>query len=344
MKSTCTILSVTKDNLGLYQCKAINDVTEVSTKAKLDLTSGAAVVAASAEPEKETKAKVVEKPKAKAKVKAKRSTPAKEILSVGSHLEAANRTEVSIEELSESSKKVVSSSTVLVEDSLERAGKTEIFIEEVNESSAKMSSTSSVQVMTTRKHIEEDDIEIIEETEAVHVKIYKEAYSQEEIDNFKVADEVNVILDAICAEKYGSGEPPLRELATIGFLLKKGISIYEILQLYNADFFPALKIPESQSALVQLVERQGHEQLIAEVLNNEADEDETLLASTVGFRAFMRMVELTHCMVEDLLTNFKFDDFVAQEWKYKEIREDSSIDVTETHISSIKSESSSNGK
>lgn len=321
MKSTCTILNVLNEHFGQYQCKAINDVSEVSTKAKLDLASGPAVISTNKEPQTtlnkhlETKDTATSKFKSKVKAKPKKLSSTKDVVKVENNAEVSKKTD-----------------------------NTEILHEEFNTSSIEMTSTSLLEILTSRKIIEEENIEIIEETEAVHVKIYKEAYSQEQIDNFKITDEVNNILDTIEANRYGTGEPPLRELATIGYLLKKGVSINEVLQLYYADFFPALKIPESQSALVQLVERQGYENLIAEVLNIESDEDEALLASTVGFRAFMRMVELTQCMVEDIIANFKFEDFVSQEWKYREIKEDSVIDVTETHISSITNESSLNGE
>ena len=145
--------------------------------------------------------------------------------------------------------------------------------------------------------------------------------TQEDIDNFKLADEVNEILETIEVGKFGTGEKPLRELATIGYMLKHGLTITEIYQLYSANLFPSLKIPESQSALVQLVERQGHESLITEMLTEETIEDETELAATVGFRAFMRMVQVTDIAIEDAITHFKHEDFISQEWKSNEHRE-----------------------
>lgn len=314
MKTTCTILTVTKENVGIYECKAINDVSESSNKTKLELASGVAMVAKAEE--KVTKEAVAVQPKVKTKrtVRAASKEKGKVVAKKTDTREQCEllETKTSIEQMSSESVEVQQSTT----------------------------SNSSVHVTTTQHHrMEADDVEIIEETEEIHVKIYKEAYSQDEIEQFKVIDEVNSILDAIDANKFGSGELPLRELATIGYLLKQGISIYEITQMYNADFFPALKMPESQSALVQLVERQGHENLITDALTAEsAEEDDTLLASTVGFRAFMKMVEISESPVEELLASFKFTDFIAQEWKQKEIKQDEYIEITESHYSSIKSE------
>lgn len=318
MKTTCTILRVTKENLGVYECKAINDVSEASNKTKLELASGAAVAAKTVVKETEetvASAKDVLKPK----VRTKRTVraPSKEKSKAVAERTASNpqgllQTRTAVEELSAGNVKIEQTTT----------------------------SNSTVQVTTTQHHrMETDNVEIIEETEEIRVKIYKEAYSQDEIEDFKIADEVNSILDAIDANKFGCGELPLRELATIGYLLKQGVSIYEITQMYNAAFFPALQMPESQSALVQLVERQGHENLITDALSTDAaEEDETLLASTVGFRAFMKMVEISENSIEEIITNFKFTDFISQEWKQKDIKQDEFIEITESHYSSMKTE------
>lgn len=305
MKTTCTILRVTKENLGVYECKAINDVSEASNKTKLELASGVAVIAKTEE--SETKETV---------------GPAKDVL------KSKFRTKRIVRAASKEKAKAVAEKTA---DKISTAN---VEIEQTT------TSNSTVQVTTTQHHrMESDNVEIIEETEEIRVKIYKEAYSQEEIEDFKIADEVNSILDAIDANKFGCGELPLRELATIGYLVKQGVSIYEITQMYNADFFPALQMPESQSALVQLVERQGHENLITDALSTGAsEEDETLLASTVGFRAFMKMVEISENSIEEIITNFKFTDFISQEWKQKDIKQDEFIEITESHYSSMKEE------
>lgn len=306
---------MTKENVGSYECKAINDVSEISNRTKLELASGAAVAA------KETTETVVASTKEalKPKVKTKRTVRA---ASKDKSKVVAEKTESKAQELLQTKASVEQLS----------AGNVEV--------QQTTTSNSTVQVTTTQHHrMETDNVEIIEETEEIHVKIYKEAYSQEEIEDFKIADEVNSILDAIEANKFGCGELPLRELATIGYLLKQGISIHEITQMYNASFFPALQMPESQSALVQLVERQGHENLITDALSvGTGEEDETMLASTVGFRAFMKMVEISENPIEEIITNFKFTDFISQEWKEKDVKQEEYIEITESHFSSLKTE------
>lgn len=272
-------MKATEAHVGFYTCKAMNDVSDETTKAKLEIAVGTSSIA-------ETKVEESEETviTTKAKVGKKKT-------------------------MKKSAQK----------SSAGKLAKQQIITKREETSSQRTSDISTVQVTKKSQVTEEEDIEIIEETEEIHVKVYKEAYSAEEIESFKIAEEVNSILETIQAHQFGSGEQPLRELATVGHLLAKGVEICEIMKLYNTDFFPALKMPESQSAMVQLVERQGYETLITEILNSvESIEDEHLLASTVGFRAFMRLVEETHNSVEDIMKNFRCEDFVSQEWKHRE--------------------------
>lgn len=139
-----------------------------------------------------------------------------------------------------------------------------------------------------------------------------------EVEETKMATEVEELMKFVRAKEFGPGESPLRELAQIGFLVRQGVSVNEITTLYEADHFPALRTPEAQSAMVQLVEREGQGALISEVLTEESTTDEDLVASTVGFRAFMRMVELRHAAVEEVITHFAPEDFRPHAWETSE--------------------------
>lgn len=137
-----------------------------------------------------------------------------------------------------------------------------------------------------------------------------------------IAREVDEIMELLDAKEFGPGESPLRELATIGYLVRQGVSVNEINEsLYRTEIFPALKTPDAQNALVQLVERKGHGPLISQVLTEETTTDESFVAATVGFRAFMRMVELQHATVEEVITHFAPEDFRPRAWEVTEISE-----------------------
>jgi hypothetical protein len=103
------------------------------------------------------------------------------------------------------------------------------------------------------------------------------------------------------------------------FLVRHGVTVYEITSVYHeTDQFPALRTPTAQSALVSLVEREGHGALISQVLTEETAADETTVAKTVGFRAFMRMIELRHVNIEEVLTHFTPLDFQTPVWETTE--------------------------
>lgn len=133
---------------------------------------------------------------------------------------------------------------------------------------------------------------------------------------------VEEIMELLNVKEFGPGESPLRELATIGFLVSNGVPVSEINEaLYRTDQFPALRTPDAQNALVQLVEREGHGALITQVLTEETTTDEAIVAATVGFRAFMRMIELVHTTVEEVITHFAPEDFRPRAWEVTEITE-----------------------
>lgn len=156
------------------------------------------------------------------------------------------------------------------------------------------------------------------------VKIREEVTIEEIVERQRenIAREVEEIMEVLHAKEFGPGEAPLRELATIGFLIRQGVPVNEINEsLYKTDNFPALRTPEAQNALVQLVEREGHGPLITQVLTEETTTDESVVAATVGFRAFMRMIELQHVTVEEVLTHFAPEDFRPRAWEVTEATE-----------------------
>lgn len=152
-----------------------------------------------------------------------------------------------------------------------------------------------------------------------------EIQSEVNITNFKsnllIEAQLNASLADSDFEKYGPGAQPIKELTMIAHLLNKGSSIDQIKEIYNSNGFVALKQPESQFALVQLIERLGHGEIITEILVAEHVGDDELLASTVGFLAFLKMIELKHTNVETVISLLSCDDFTKQEWKSLESKE-----------------------
>lgn len=294
------------EHIGFYTCKAKNEMGQAVTRAKFDIASASSVVA---EPivkiEKAEKTEKVEKAEKVGKAKTKKR--AVKIVGAESKqtekVQDVSKTEISVEKISESEKTVTSQVT------------------EVQYASTTVDKSS---ISTTRTETTEyGEIEITQGIDMEKKEIVEEQIRIEDINvtEIKYAREVNEFLDLIDASTFGPGEEPMRDLASIAYLLQHGVSITEITALYNDNAFPALKSPESQSALVQLVEREGHAKIISEVITEESVVDETQLAATVGFHAFMRMVEQQHITIEEVLSHFSREDFVTQEWKSIEAKE-----------------------
>jgi hypothetical protein len=195
---------------------------------------------------------------------------------------------------------------------------------------AQVISETLQKVSVSETHVETDvqEIKRLEKQKKVKKakveKIKEEVIVKEIVERQKenIAREVDEIMEMLDAKEFGPGESPLRELATIGYLVRQGVSINEINEcLYRTEIFPALKTPDAQNALVQLVERKGHGPLITQVLTEETTTDESFVAATVGFRAFMRMVELQHATVEEVIIHFAPEDFRPRAWEVTEISE-----------------------
>lgn len=180
-------------------------------------------------------------------------------------------------------------------------------------SNMQMSSVTSSFKITTKEDIFVQEIQgsIVKEVE--HTTI-KKTFDVSDIHNIKTSAEVENMLDSINTAKFGAAQDSLRELATIGHLIKNGLSIKDVNSLYQTNSFPALQSPESQSALVQLLEREGHGKLVSEVLTEETEVDEKYV-ETAGFRAFMKMIEKKQSSVEEIMFLLSPDDFVSHEWK-----------------------------
>nr|XP_012144053.1 PREDICTED: probable serine/threonine-protein kinase kinX [Megachile rotundata] len=205
---------------------------------------------------------------------------------------------------------------------------TETSVQEVRRAEARQRKAKKT-VVTEEEIFEERPREVVTEEKPkkkkkAEKKVREEITIEEIVERQRenIAREVEEIMEMLHAKEFGPGEAPLRELATIGYLVRQGVTVNEINEsLYRTENFPALKTPEAQNALVQLVEREGHGPLITQVLTEETTTDESVVAATVGFRAFMRMIELQHVTVEEVLTHFAPEDFRPRAWEVTEATE-----------------------
>lgn len=317
-EATLEILKITNDDCGYYNCKLINEIGMTMTRAKFDISSTSTVV-------EEVKAKTTVKKKAGKKSMAKRSNLNE------SH--TLHRTEIQIVpastvETTVNIVKIKQAVPILVEHSevsevmkvvdrkvadAEQVQRSRI-IEQIDEEEEVEEEEETVKV--EKEYTERKSVEITESVKIIRTKITQKTIKIEDIYEISRHEEVQWLLESVEAESFGkTGEEALRDLATIGVLLRYGCTHYEITYMYEQNIFVSLQKPESQSALVQLVEREGHEELITQILSESSNEDETILAATVGFKAFIRMIQTYEITIETVIRKFHREDFISHDWK-----------------------------
>lgn len=136
-----------------------------------------------------------------------------------------------------------------------------------------------------------------------------------DIECLKNSNEINEILKKVKLEYLGKENEPIKELAVISFMLQSGLSTNDIQKLFELKLFPNLQATESQSAFVHVLEREGFANLVTEILSekSESEIDDDFI-STVGFRAFLKMIDLRKVKIEDLILIITPEDF-ASNWK-----------------------------
>lgn len=302
-KSTLLIKQVDQDDFGYYVCKAMNDAGEVTTKAKLIESSKAYMTAE----EIEENQKKIEKRLAK-----KLKTSRKASVTDGKFSSSVNvEATVKSGKRSKSSKKT-STESVDVEASFKTKTKKQ------SPKTERREDVSSELTITKNENIFIQEIEetIIKETQHTTFETIIKVSDLKDIDDLKTSKEVNDIMGKLESKSFTTGESSLRELATIAFMIQKGLSLQEIDKLFQAQLFPELHTPESQCALVQLIERLGHAKIVSDVLSekSETEIDESFV-ETAGFRAFIRMIEIKNLNIEDIILSISPDDFTTSNWK-----------------------------
>lgn len=319
-RTTCTIKQATSETEGTYMCKAVSDIGMAITKAKLQVFKAGEKI-------KKVKAKEI-KEKVKTEKVVKREDElieektAKKVIEQQKE-EGVITEEVHAEEAPKPIKKIEKEKAKVVVSEAEHVETTDIATyKKVDKKEKAIKKEKGEPVLTPHDYLVSSQQQKEETVQPFEISIdaQKGIIKMVEGDS-RVVAEINELLEVINAKEFGPGESPLRELAKIGYMLRSGITIEQIESMYDSEHFPALRVPQSQSALVQLVERQGHGALITEVLTEETTQDEDVIAAKVGFRAFLKMVELQHNSVEEVIAHFYPEDFKPRSWEQREANE-----------------------
>ncbi|EDW33137.1 GL24635 [Drosophila persimilis] len=304
-EATLEIMKVTQEDCGYYSCKLINEIGMTMTRAKFEVSSTSNV-----EEEVVATKRVIKK-----KAGGKKTSSMVKRTGASS---AMQKTEIRIVLCGHNDHECLQKSQVIEESEEE----IEEEIEEVEEVKEEIKEEINQEIKEEKsakeeiKYTSSKTIELKKTVELIRTKITQKTISIEDIHVISQHEEVQWLLESVEAVSFGaSGEAALRDLATIGLLLRYGCTHYEITYMYEQNIFISLKKPESQAALVQLVEREGHEELITQILSESSNEDETILAATVGFKAFIRMIQTYEITIEIVIRKFVREDFISQDWK-----------------------------
>jgi len=294
-KSTLIIRCVERDDYGFYICKAMNDAGDVTTRGKL-------IEAFSALDDDDSRKKSEKKSKKMRRVA--KSTDGKMTSSV--NVEATVR----------SSKKASKSSKIIGDNTVDASATFKRKIVKVPERiSRNVEASSELTITKTEEiYVQETEETFISEVEHKTCHTTITINDLKDINDLKNSKEVNEILSKISGKNFGAEEESVKELATVSYMLQSGLSTNDIQKLFQANQFPNLQKTESQSALVQLLEREGHETIVSEIMSEKSEHeiDESFVAS-VGFRAFLKMIEEKRAKADELIMSIKPEDFTS--WK-----------------------------
>lgn len=229
-----------------------------------------------------------------------------------------------------------STSSVNVEATVRSSKKVSKSSKSVGDSNVDASATFKRKIVKTpqkiNQNMEASSELTITKTEEIFVQKTEETYINEvehktcetlitihdlkDIDDFKNSKEVKEILDKFSSKDFGKEEDSVKELATVSYMLQKGLSANDIQKLFQANLLPNLQKTESQSALVQLLEREGHEKIVSDIMSekNEHEIDESFVAS-VGLRAFLKMIETKKANANEIILSLTPEDFTTNNWK-----------------------------
>ena len=302
-KSYLLIKTVRQEDFGYYVCKAMNDAGEITTRAKLIESSKAFMTTE----EIEENQKKIEKRLAK-----KTKTSRKASLTDGKQSSSVNvEATVKSGKRSKGSKKTSSERVDVTASFKTKSVKPALKSERREDVSSELTIIKNENIF-----IQEIEEIIIKETQHTTCERTIKITDLKDINDLKASKDVDDIMKHFHSKSFTSGESTLRELATIAFMIQKGLDPKEIDKLFQNNLFPDLKTPESQCALVQIIERHGHAKLLSEVLSeiSEKEIDESFVA-TAGFSAFMRMLEVEKQNVVEVILSISPNDFITSNWK-----------------------------
>ena len=141
----------------------------------------------------------------------------------------------------------------------------------------------------------------------------------------KTANMEEVVGMALNPEEFNLKTRPVVEMAQISTFLNEGISCQEVLALVQAGDLPALRQPETQWPLVQVMDKLGHSATVSQViveeptLNLETSEmqtteekvDKFISTQSIGLRSLLKMAVQESLNTTDIVSQTKTEEVVS---------------------------------
>lgn len=294
-KSTLHIKSVSFDDFGYYVCKAMNDAGEVITRAKLIESVKAYMIQEDID---EVQKKVEKKLSKKVKISRKASLT-----------EETSLSSVNVEATVKSKKTKISKKSAS-----ESVNASASFKNKTQSKNIKAPTDESSQLTISRKQMISDDSSSDDNVETIREVI--QITSRDDFEKLKNNEEFVEKSKAVDISRFGEYSNSVVEFSAILYMLEKGIATNDMKIMFQSDFFPLLKTPNFQSALVKLVEKKGYGEIVSEILSEKSvSEIEQNYANSVGLDAFTRMFETKSFSMKEIIESFDVADFSLNELK-----------------------------
>jgi len=151
----------------------------------------------------------------------------------------------------------------------------------------------------------------------------------------KTASIEDVAAMATNPEEFNLQTHPVTEMAQISTFMNEGVSSQEILSLVKAGDLPALKLPENQWPLIQIMEKLGQTATVSEVIVEEPDlnlelsesnekqtteekVDKFIAKQSIGLRSLMQMAVQESLNVTDVVPQDIAQEFSPGPAPFKE--------------------------
>jgi len=297
--SSCTLTEVTTEMAGEYVCKAISPSGSVATKAQLRVyeLTGEALEQWEAKKAK-AREEILNAEKARKKEKkAAKMTKADYLKQNQDERDKKVKKEQKMAE-SEAKEKAAQEEAAKIAEAKSLSTPKQVCLADIMSGADEtVTKKSEKSVKLSQKKVAKTTVQVVDEGMTKFIE--KQTIGLRAL--IQMANQESLSIAEVVAQ-HGTKELDQENLdvetAKVDSLLQAGITVDQIVTMGTTGDLTVLNAPESQTALVQLVEKQGHKAITRQVMVSEA----TKLApeEPIGLKAVLRAIEEKTANIEDI--------------------------------------------